>query len=404
MSHVHGNSVPDQDQQPSNHFILQPTVRGANSEVLEDDENHTKTQTKEKEKTDTSMPTKNEKGEHAEKHVKFSEDVKSDDSLNDVKDFIKQYVKQEFKSKKSDIKRLCDAVIVYDKNDYEYVVDMRDKIKDIVLKELNEDLHIELFDDEKFVQSHVQVVQDVLKNASVVLVYLSMNTQNSRGVQFFIDEAVVMKKIDHATFTSEDEFIVRPVHSQPPNQLNYRTPPGLASVSGIDWFDKSKYTNDRIVAIMRNAIRKRKLIENPRRVQGEFRQTSLQTGLFPHQPHHGGDAPQHQWIAGASSFTTSGERYTPQATAAPKYMETSEPTQRSFNISSTENMMRRINRAPNQGPFGYSYTQGGEHFLRMGEGYIQSEYCHVYENDNTSFTPYGELHVVLPFGIQQTTS
>ncbi|XP_052279597.1 uncharacterized protein LOC127877595 isoform X2 [Dreissena polymorpha] len=405
LPHVHDYSVPDQDQQPSNHYNLQSTVRGAQSELLEDDEHHPKTQKKEKEQTVTSMPIKDEKGEHAEKRVKFSEDVKldkADDSFKDLKEFIKQYVKQEIGSKRSNIKRLCDAVIVYDKNDYDYAVDMKDEIKAMVTQELNEKLRIELFDDEKFMQSHVQVVQDVLKNANVVLVYLSNNTENSRQVQFFIEEAVAVTRIGpihKGGLVSDCEFSVRPVHSQPPNRRNYRIPPGLVSVSGIDWYDKSKHTYDRIVAIMKNAIRRRKLIENPRQVQEDFRQTSLRTGSSTHQQFHRRHAPQQAWVAGTSAYTTSVPRYTPQDTTERLYKGINDPTQHGFNISDAE---RRMSIEPNQGSAASSYTKGGDHFLRTGETYSQPEFCYVYANVNTSFTPYSEP--VAPFGVQQNIS
>ncbi|XP_052213190.1 uncharacterized protein LOC127832075 isoform X2 [Dreissena polymorpha] len=407
LSGVQEQSVPEQDQLISdNNYNQQRKVQGVQAEYDDHEKDLLKSNKREKEKQAvTSEHIKDENGKQSEKRVKFSEDVKidkSEDSCKDLKDFIKQYVKQEIGSKRSDIKRLCDAVIVYDKNDYEYAFDMKDEIKAMVTKELNEELRIELFDDEKFMQSHVQVVQDVLKNASVVLVYLSNNTGNSRQVQFFIEEAIALTRIgpvDKDGLVSDCEFSVRPVHSQASYKRNYRTPPGLASVSGIDWFDKSKYTYDRIIAIMKNAIRRRKLIENPRQVQDEFRQTMLRTGSMTHQQFHRRNAPQHAWDAGTSAFTTSGPRYTPQATTEPLYRGMNDPTQHGFNISDAESMLRRMSIEPNQGSAASSYTKSGEHFLRSGEEYSQPEYRYVYANVNPSFTPYSEP--VEPFGVQQ---
>ncbi|XP_052213193.1 uncharacterized protein LOC127832076 [Dreissena polymorpha] len=403
LSGVQEQSVPEQDQFIS---VKDFNQRGVQAINYDDEEDLLKSKKKEKEEgTVTTEHIKDENGKQSEKRVKFSEDVKmdkADDSFKDLKDFIKQYVKQEKGPTRSDIKRLCDAVIVYDKNDYDYAVDMKDEIKAMVTQELNDELRIELFDDEKFMQSHVQVVQDVLKNASVVLVYLSKNTEQSGRVQFFIEEAIALTRIgpvDKDVLVSDCEFSVRPVHSQPSNKRNYRTPPGLASVTGIDWFDKSKYTYDRIVAIMKNAIRRRKRIENPRQVQDMFRQTMNRTGSLTQQQFHRRDTPQHAWASGTSAFTTSGPRYTPQATTEPLYRGINDPIQHGFNISDAE---RRMSIEPNQGSAASSYTKGGDHFLRTGEKYSQPEFCYVYANVNTSFTSYSEP--VAPFGVQQNIS
>ncbi|KAH3792278.1 hypothetical protein DPMN_145769 [Dreissena polymorpha] len=408
LSGVQEQSVQEQDQLISmNDFNQQRNMRGVQPEYYDAEEDLLKSNKKEKEEeTVTSEHIKDGNGKQSEKRVEFSEDVKidkADDSFKDLKDFIKQNVKQEIWSKRSDINRLYDAVIVHDKNDYDYAIDMKDEIKAIVLKELNEDLHIELFGDEKFMQSQVQVVQAVLKNASVVLVYLSKNTEQSGRVQFFIEEAIALTRIgpvDKDFLVSDCEFSVRPVHSQPSNKRNYRTPPGLASVSGIDWFDKSKYTYDRIVAIMKNAIRRRKLVENPRQVQYKLRQKMVRTRLLPQQQLHRRDAPQHAWVVGTSAFTTSGPRCTTQATTEPLYRGINDPTQHGFNISDAKSMLRRMSIEPNQGSASSSYTKGVHHFLKTGEEFSQPEY--VYANVNPSFTPYSEP--VAPFGVQQNIS
>ncbi|XP_052213202.1 uncharacterized protein LOC127832078 isoform X2 [Dreissena polymorpha] len=272
-----------------------------------------------------------------------------------------------------EIKLLCDAVIVYDQNDFDYAVDMRDEIQAIVRTEVDEPLRIKLFDDREFMQSTVQNVQDILKNASVVLVYLSNYTENSRQVQLFITEAVALASV---SLTNQNPlgsgciFSVWPVHSQPPNRRNYRTPAGLVSISGIDWYNRtSRYTHTRIVELMTNSIRRRGLIEHQSRK--ELRQTTLQIP-FTHEQYHISDAPKHAWTADASAFTTPGALNVP--TDFTEHMHGGRnhfTNEYDFNVNNTESLMRPMRFEPNQGSAGSSYAQGGEQFSPMGEYYIQ---------------------------------
>ncbi|WAR25373.1 hypothetical protein MAR_011077 [Mya arenaria] len=196
------------------------------------------------------------------KHIRFKEETKQPPN-EDLKELIRQAVKEKFALGKPEDVKFFDAAIVYDKRDYDKAEEMRLEMKQIIRTELQEDLRIELFDSENFSQSIVMVVEDVVDRAFVILVYLSRNTDNSSNVRLFVEEAVGLTRLNipppGSMQINDRQYLLKPVHTEPPGQRYYKTPVGLVTMNGIDWYDKySKFTQHKLVEIMKSAIEKRK--------------------------------------------------------------------------------------------------------------------------------------------------
>jgi len=226
--------------------------------------------------------------EHPERtKKKYFEQAKEKDSrpeppsLDAVKEFIRKTIEEQLKAGKPPDIKYFDAAIVYDKNDYSEALSMRNDMKAIIRSHLNEDLKIELFDSVEFSQSMVLVVEDVVNKAYVILVYLSKNTDNSATVKFFVEEAVGLTRLQLCPSGSplgvgnDCQFAIRPVHTEHPSRRGYKTPVGLITTNGIAWYDKySQHTQDTIVHLMEEAIRKRKRKEREANTRQEFNYAS----------------------------------------------------------------------------------------------------------------------------------
>ncbi|XP_052780735.1 uncharacterized protein LOC128217564 isoform X2 [Mya arenaria] len=214
-------------------------------------------------KTEMKMEYSDKNQNKEEIHIGFKEETKQTPAWpkEDLQDFIRQAVRDAFASGKPDNVTFFDAAIVYDKIDYDRADDMRLEMKRIIQDELQEELHIELFDSENFSQSMVLVVEDVVNRAFVILVYLSRNTDYSPNLHLFVEEAVGLTRlaiVPPGSF-SDRQYLLKPVHTEPPERRNYKTPVGLVTMNGIDWYDKySKFTRHKIVEMMKSAIEKRK--------------------------------------------------------------------------------------------------------------------------------------------------
>jgi len=224
-------------------------------------------------------PEKTEKKyfEQAEKK-EFKQEL---NPLDAIKEFIRKTVEDKFKAGKPPDIKFFDAAIVYDKKDYSEARSMRDHMKAIIRNHLQEDLKIELFDSVEFTQSMVLVVEDVVNRAFVILVYLSRNTENSTVVKFFVEEAVGLTRLQLSPpgspqgIGSDCQFSLKPVHTEHPSRRGYKTPVGLITTNGIDWYDKySQHTQDTIVHVMEEAIRKRKRKERETNTRQEFQYAS----------------------------------------------------------------------------------------------------------------------------------
>lgn len=177
----------------------------------------------------------------------------------DTRHFITDLVERKFRES-SDVK-LFDAAILYGKRDREEVSHFRDVVKQIVEEDLRQELRIELFDSDQFEQSSFLVVEDLVDRSSAILVYLSPNA-NSQNFFFVLEEALGLTRLSPNRPLNK-QFILRPVHTQPPSQRTYKTPVGLFTVRGIDWYDKhSAYTRYQIVSAMKAALAERKVRED----------------------------------------------------------------------------------------------------------------------------------------------
>ncbi|XP_060589605.1 uncharacterized protein LOC132744834 isoform X2 [Ruditapes philippinarum] len=216
----------------------------------------------EKEKRDKKSDPADDVIEHTqfveEKKKKGKADMAGNDNASsslDIENFIKQLVKP-----KVTLINFFDAAIVYDKNDYDNVTEFQQKLVNLAKSELNEDLRIELFDSEEFSQSKIMVVEDVLKKCSIVFAYLTSNFTSAELI-LFIEEAIGISRFGLGTEQGgcQNPWILKPVHTMPRKLRNYKTPVGLLTVNGIDWFDKhSLHTIKNIIEILRTAITQRK--------------------------------------------------------------------------------------------------------------------------------------------------
>lgn len=167
--------------------------------------------------------------------------------------------------------RFFDAAVLYDKGDFQEAVYFKDQIKSLVEASLKEELRIEMFDSEVFVQSNILVVKDVVRRCSVVLVYLTQNADSTR-FQFFVEEAVAMTRLcgEELGIPPSKKFCIRPVHTLPQTKRRYETPVGLLTINGIEWFGKfDAYSRDKVVDIMKTAMHFRKTCEKKCRFQNK---------------------------------------------------------------------------------------------------------------------------------------
>ena len=215
----------------------------------------------EKEKFEKSEPTKDfierlDCGDEGKKKEKSDKgDIRKINNREDIENLIKQLTE----GKVSDIK-FFDAAIVYAKYDFEYVVHFKQKLVDIAKTEFNENLRIELFDSEEFAQSKIMVIEDVLKRCSVVFVYLTSNF-TSVELNLFIEEAIGISRLGlgNEQYSGQNPWVLKPVHTEPRKSRNYKTPVGLLTVNGIDWFDRhSLHTINNVIGVLKTAITQRK--------------------------------------------------------------------------------------------------------------------------------------------------
>lgn len=164
--------------------------------------------------------------------------------------------------------KFFDAVVVYAKEDMCEVLEFVHYLHATVNYEFNFVPEIELYDQGMFCSSHVAVVEDVLNRSGVVFVYLTRNT-NSEHLHLFIDEAVSLSRLRmnpaHVMAgrrTTDRQWALKPVHTLPARMRDYKTPAGLVSCRGIDWFDKdSQHTRSTVVSILKEARRIREEAE-----------------------------------------------------------------------------------------------------------------------------------------------
>ena len=196
-----------------------------------------------------------------------------------------------------------DAVVVYADIDIEAVMNFVEIVKSLVLSKFQYEPVIEYYDQGRFCSSNVSIAEDVLNKASVVFIYLTKHVNNDY-FDLFVDEAVSLTRLgmnqSHVMSgrrTTDRQWALRPVHSLPVQQRDYKTPAGLVSIRGIDWFNKdTEHTRQIIISIMREARRIKEEAERNQLLassqpQGGFNPSSLPNlekmlaQLISNQPH-----------------------------------------------------------------------------------------------------------------------
>ena len=180
-----------------------------------------------------------------------------------------------------------DAVVVYDENDMVAVIDFVEIVKRLVHSRFQYEPAIEFYDQGRFCSSNVSIAEDVLNKASVVFIYLTKHV-NNEYFDLFVDEAVSLSRLGlnpghvmSGRRSADRQWALRPVHSLPPQQRDYKTPAGLVSIRGIDWFNKdTEHTRQIIISIMQEARRIKEEAERNQllaysQMQGGFTPASL---------------------------------------------------------------------------------------------------------------------------------
>ncbi|WAQ97695.1 hypothetical protein MAR_022068 [Mya arenaria] len=185
---------------------------------------------------------------------------------NVIEVFIRESIRSEIVRAKPAEYKCFDAVVVYDSRDYDYVLQFKSFIESLT-KEIPvpDIIRIELFDSEQFAQSKIQVIVDILSRSCIVFFYLSQNS-NTPYFNLFCEEATARTFLEsHETGTEMlPNSILKPVHSSPKFQRNYKTPPGFLALQSIDWFDReSPFTREKVITVLKEAVvvRKRKEID-----------------------------------------------------------------------------------------------------------------------------------------------
>ncbi|KAH3835463.1 uncharacterized protein LOC127879988 isoform X1 [Dreissena polymorpha] len=203
------------------------------------------------------------------------EKVAKDTIPSKVKDFIRSAVEEQFKSLRPDLIKHFDAVIIYDKRDYEHVVRVKYELTEIMRWDgRDSDIRIELFDNEAyFSQSRISIIQDVINKCCLLLFYLTENADNPY-FHFLCEEAIAFSKLYTETGAAvhpKSECVIKPIHTLPQSARHYKAPPGLASLTSIDWFDRgSKFTRDKIISVLINAKVTREQNEATDKTRREF--------------------------------------------------------------------------------------------------------------------------------------
>lgn len=186
----------------------------------------------------------------------------------DIEGLIKNLVYKEFQNSKPVVKKF-DVAVLYHRKDYEEVQIFKNELRHIVKTNLGDDLLIELYDNEEsFSQSKVKVVKELSKKCSLVLCYLTKHF-NSRELEFITEEAIATSNF-HGS--SDKNLAIKVVHTLPKELRNYELPSGFMSTHCIDWFDRySSFTNDKIIKVCKEAIKKRKQNLQNEKTLSDFR-------------------------------------------------------------------------------------------------------------------------------------
>ncbi|KAH3881367.1 hypothetical protein DPMN_005292 [Dreissena polymorpha] len=203
----------------------------------------------------------------------IAKEVLSSQHLNDRTIRIREAVQTAICEMRSAPFMCYDAAIVYDKRDYDTVLMFKNELTRLPeTSDIREPIRIELFDSEHFAQSTVKVVEDVISKCGVAFIYLTKHT-NTTFINYFCAEAIATTEFPEINSFNDPmgykRCIIKPVHTSPSSSRTYKTPTGLTSFTSINWYDrKSGFTQEQLVALLKDAIVKRKrkeIEENTRR-------------------------------------------------------------------------------------------------------------------------------------------
>ncbi|XP_052780625.1 uncharacterized protein LOC128217501 [Mya arenaria] len=212
-----------------------------------------------------------------------------------LRQWIKSTVKNVLQSKKPKQWKSIDGVIVFNQRDYEHVLQFKRFIEDVMRTE-HEHIRIELFESQKFIQSKVRNVEDIISKCCVIFVFLTDNT-NTPDINFFCEEAIGRLRLDPCNqseiasafaLDTPSRCLLQPVHTKPKHLRTYSTPPGLFSINAVDWFDiTSSFTRDKIIQLMKSAKKLRKRHETEVNTNREFQHIyrEQQTSTIPASSH-----------------------------------------------------------------------------------------------------------------------
>ncbi|KAJ8302002.1 hypothetical protein KUTeg_020989 [Tegillarca granosa] len=172
---------------------------------------------------------------------------------------------------------LVDVAIVYSKYDYEDMLNFIDWLQSLLnLEGIYDCIIVPFDDDEYFCQDKIQNVEDVVSKATHAFMFLTQNFVRDVSLSFFNSEAIAQTRLAQdseasrfaSIFLMKNKYAVRPVHTEKTSSRRYRTPSGLHSLMSIDYYDKhTKHTCMKTTQLLKNAIAKRKNIENQLKFQ-----------------------------------------------------------------------------------------------------------------------------------------
>ncbi|XP_052283119.1 uncharacterized protein LOC127879988 isoform X4 [Dreissena polymorpha] len=99
-------------------------------------------------------------------------------------------------------------------------------------------------------------------------------TTQKKWPRILFQEAIAFSKLYTETGAAvhpKSECVIKPIHTLPQSARHYKAPPGLASLTSIDWFDRgSKFTRDKIISVLINAKVTREQNEATDKTRREF--------------------------------------------------------------------------------------------------------------------------------------
>ncbi|KAK3593029.1 hypothetical protein CHS0354_005393 [Potamilus streckersoni] len=183
----------------------------------------------------------------------------------------------------SDKEPFYDAVIVYDQNDFTEVQLFKEELTYMMTTEGFPGLRLVLFDSTVFPASHIMSIEDIVRRSILVLVYLTPQF-NPKRLELFCNEILGLTRLGYnepdvlaGRMENTQKWAFRPVHTQHEKARYYKTPIGLTTVIGMNWYDRySPNTRQKIISLMAQALHDRTQRENNAHLTGRYRELYMQ--------------------------------------------------------------------------------------------------------------------------------